>query len=153
MGGIKIPSEYFEYIVMALEIMLILLTAAFTFLSLLWFGQTLAKDFIHISGSGEGFAVTKEAIVELLDITLLTLIIIDVLQIVVARYTSSYDYLRIAVEVGMLSLLRELISVEIKKPDPIKVLSFAIAILMLFFVWLGLNRARVVDALKESLLK
>ncbi|ABU82165.1 hypothetical protein Igni_0985 [Ignicoccus hospitalis KIN4/I] len=138
---------------MALEIMLILLTAAFTFLSLLWFGQTLAKDFIHISGSGEGFAVTKEAIVELLDITLLTLIIIDVLQIVVARYTSSYDYLRIAVEVGMLSLLRELISVEIKKPDPIKVLSFAIAILMLFFVWLGLNRARVVDALKESLLK
>jgi len=153
LGGIKIPSEYFEYIVMALEIMLILLTAAFTFLSLLWFGQTLAKDFIHISGSGEGFAVTKEAIVELLDITLLTLIIIDVLQIVVARYTSSYDYLRIAVEVGMLSLLRELISVEIKKPDPIKVLSFAIAILMLFFVWLGLNRARVVDALKESLLK
>jgi len=145
-------SKYFEYIVMALEIMLIILTAFFTLLALIWFGQTLWKDFTMIE-HGEGFIITKEGIIELLDITLLTLIIIDVLQIVVARYTSAYDYLRVAVEVGILSLLRELISVEIKKPDPVKVISFAVAIFVLFVVWLGINRVRVVDALKERLLK
>ena len=145
-------SKYFEYIVMALEIMLIILTAFFTLLALIWFGQTLWKDFTMIE-HGEGFIITKEGIIELLDITLLTLIIIDVLQIVVARYTSAYDYLRVAVEVGILSLLRELISVEIKKPDPVKVISFAVAIFVLFVVWLGINRVRVVDALKGRLLK
>jgi len=145
-------SKYFEYIVMILEIMLIVLTAFFTLLALIWFGQTLWKDFTMVE-QGEGFMITKEGIIELLDITLLTLIIIDVLQIVVARYTSAYDYLRVAVEVGILSLLRELISVEIKKPDPIKVISFAVAIFILFVVWLGINRVRVIDALKERLLK
>jgi len=147
-----VKGKYFEYIVMVLEVMLIILTAFFTLLALIWFGQTLWKDFMMVE-QNKGFVITKEGIVELLDITLLTLIIIDVLQIVVARYTSAFDYLRVAVEVGILSLLRELISVEIKKPDPLKILSFAVAIFVLFVVWLGINRARVVDALKQRLLE
>jgi len=149
---VLIKGKYFEYIVMVLEIILIILTAFFTLLALIWFAQTLWKDFTMIEQE-QGFLITKEGIIELLDITLLTLIIIDVLQIVVARYTSAYDYLRVAIEVGILSLLRELISVEIKKPDPIKVISFAVAIFILFIVWVGINRARVVDTLKERLLK
>ncbi|NPA84504.1 MAG: hypothetical protein GXO07_00680 [Crenarchaeota archaeon] len=152
MAEVLIKGKYFEYIVMVLEIILIILTAFFTLLALIWFAQTLWKDFTMIEQE-QGFLITKEGIIELLDITLLTLIIIDVLQIVVARYTSAYDYLRVAIEVGILSLLRELISVEIKKPDPIKVISFAVAIFILFIVWVGINRARVVDTLKERLLK
>ncbi len=144
-----IPSKYFEYMVTSLEILLILLTAAFTLLALIWFGISIYKDAKLIAT--EKFS--KEIVVKLLDITLLTLIIIDVLQIVVARYTSTYDYLRVAVEVGILSMLRELISVEIRKPDPIKIISFSIAILILFFVWLGLNRVKVIDALKQRLLE
>ncbi len=144
-----IPSRYFEYIVTVLEILLILLTAAFTLLALIWFGLSLYKEVGAITS--EQFS--KEVVIKLLDITLLTLIIIDVLQIVVARYTSTYDYLRVAVEVGMLSMLRELISVEIRKPDPIKIISFSIAIFILFIVWLGLSRIKVVDALKQRLLE
>ncbi len=152
MSGWSVPAKYFEYVVMILEIMLIILTAFFTLLALIWFGQTLWKDFTMVE-KGTGFIITKEGIIELLDITLLTLIIIDVLQIVVARYTSAYDYLRVAIEVGILSLLRELISVEIKKPDPFKIISFSVAILILFVVWLGINRARVVETLKQRLLE
>ena len=144
-----IPSKYFEYIVTALEILLILLTAIFTLLALVWFGLSLYREVGAITT--EQFS--KEVVIKLLDITLLTLIIIDVLQIVVARYTSTYDYLRVAVEVGMLSMLRELISVEIRKPDPIKIISFSIAIFILFIVWLGLSRIKVVDALKQRLLE
>ena len=144
-----IPSRYFEYIVTALEILLILLTAIFTLLALVWFGLSLYRELGAITS--EQFS--KEVVIKLLDITLLTLIIIDVLQIVVARYTSTYDYLRVAVEVGMLSMLRELISVEIRKPDPIKIISFSIAIFILFIVWLGLSRIKVVDALKQRLLE
>ena len=144
-----IPSRYFEYIVTVLEILLILLTAVFTLLALIWFGLSLYKEVGAITS--EQFS--KEVVIKLLDITLLTLIIIDVLQIVVARYTSTYDYLRVAVEVGMLSMLRELISVEIRKPDPIKIISFSVAIFILFIVWLGLSRIKVVDALKQRLLE
>ena len=144
-----IPAKYFEYIVMVLEVLLILLTAVFTLLALVWFGMSIFHEAIMLSHS----QFDKEIVIKLLDITLLTLIIIDVLQIVVARYTSAYDYLRVAVEVGMLSMLRELISVEIRKPDPTKILSFSVAILILFFVWLGLNRVKVVDALKQRLLE
>ncbi len=128
---------------MTLEVLLILLTAGFTLLSLLWFGTTLYHDVFNIEKLG------KEVIVKLLDITLLTLIIIDVLQIVVARYTSSYEYLRVAVEVGILSMLRELISIEIKKPDPWKIISFSIAILILFIVWVGLSRSKVIEAIEK----
>ncbi len=144
-----IPSRYFEYIVTVLEILLILLTAVFTLLALIWFGLSLYKEVGAITS--EQFS--KEVVIKLLDITLLTLIIIDVLQIVVARYTSTYDYLRVAVEVGMLSMLRELISVEIRKPDPTKIISFSVAIFILFIVWLGLSRIKVVDALKQRLLE
>ncbi len=144
-----IPAKYFEYIVMALEVLLILLTAIFTLLALVWFGMSIFHEAAMLSTH----QFDKEIVIKLLDITLLTLIIIDVLQIVVARYTSAYDYLRVAVEVGMLSMLRELISVEIRKPDPTKILSFSVAILILFFVWLGLNRIKVVDALKQRLLE
>ena len=144
-----IPAKYFEYIVMVLEVLLILLTAIFTLLALVWFGMSIFHEAAMLSTH----QFDKEIVIKLLDITLLTLIIIDVLQIVVARYTSAYDYLRVAVEVGMLSMLRELISVEIRKPDPTKILSFSVAILILFFVWLGLNRIKVVDALKQRLLE
>lgn len=141
----KKHEQFFEYLVMGLEIILILLTAGYTFLALLWFGTTLYHDFLTIN------EISKEVIVKLLDITLLTLIIIDVLQIVVARYTSSYEYLRVAVEVGILSMLRELISIEIKKPDPWKIIAFSIAIFILFMVWIGLGRSRIVEAIEKRL--
>jgi uncharacterized membrane protein (DUF373 family) len=130
---------------MCLEILLILLTAGFTLLSLFWFGTTLYHDVFKIK------EINKDIIVKLLDITLLTLIIIDVLQIVVARYTSSYEYLRVAVEVGILSMLRELISIEIKKPDPWKVIAFAVTIFILFVVWVGLSRSKVIEAVEKRL--
>ncbi len=140
-------EKVFEYLVVSLEVFLIILTAGYTLLALVWFGTTLYHDFVTLN------ELSKEVIVKLLDITLLTLIIIDVLQIVVARYTSSYEYLRVAVEVGILSMLRELISIEIKKPDPWKIIAFSVAIFILFIVWIGLGRSRIIEAIDKRLSK
>ena len=138
-------GKLFDYIVMSLEILLIILTSVFTLISLIWFALTTYHDLTNIG------ALTKEKVIDLLDMALLTLIIIDVLQIVVARYTSSYEYLRVAVEVGMLSMLRELISVEIKKPDPWKIVSIGIVVFILFVIWVGLSRSKVIEALEKRL--
>ncbi|WP_075050163.1 phosphate-starvation-inducible PsiE family protein [Ignicoccus islandicus] len=141
----KEGSKIFEYIVMSLEILLVLLTSIFTLISLLWFALSMYHDLMDLK------SLDKTKVVELLDIALLTLIIIDVLQIVIARYTSTYEYLRVAVEVGMLAMLRELISVEIKKPDPWKIVSIGIVVFILFVVWIGLSRSKVIEALEKRL--
>ena len=140
MGG-DVSRNIFERIVVLLEMLLIGVTAAFTLLSIIWFAVTLATEYAHL---GEKGFVAKEGILELLDVVLLTLIVLDVLQIVIARYTSPYAYLRVVFEVGILSLVRELISVEVKKPDPAKILSFSIAIFLLFIMWFTMVRNREV---------
>ncbi len=131
--------KLFEQVVVLLEILLIVVTAAFTLFSIIWFAITLGTEYIHL---GEKGIVPKDVILELLDVVLLTLIVLDVLQIVIARYTSPYAYLRVVFEVGILSLVRELISVEVKKPDPAKILSFAVAIFLLFIMWMTMIRSR-----------
>lgn len=87
----------------------------------------------------------KTSVLEILDITLLLLLAIDILRTLLTGVVRRRFPIRIVVEAAMLAALREIISVEIRHLDWLMLLSLGIVFLILSAVWLRLGRIEAAD--------
>ena len=123
-------ESIFKSIVEILEIILAVFLASVIIIASARLANLIYLDLIkpeHLS---------KESILELLDIILLLVLSIDILRTLVTAVVRRQFPIRIVIEAAMLAVLREIISVEIRKLDYKMILSLAIVFLILAFVWL-----------------
>jgi len=80
--------------------------------------------------------IDKEAILHSLDIALLLILSVDILRTLITAIRARFLPIRIVVEAAMIAVLRELISIEIRRLDYMMVLTLTIAIVGLGIVWI-----------------
>lgn len=134
MGAEECPREregnFFKSIIEVLEVILAVFLAAVIIIASARLANLIYVDLI------EANELSKESILRLLDIILLLVLSIDILRTLVTAVVRRQFPIRIVIEAAMLAVLREIISVEIRKLDYKMILSLAVVFLILAFVWL-----------------
>ncbi len=123
-------TQIFRGVVEALELALALLLAATIILA----SGKLISLIYHDTALDS--SVSKENVLEVLDLILLLVLAIDILRTLVTAVMRRRFPIRIVVEAAMLAILREIISVEIRHLDWLMLLSLAIVFLILAVTWI-----------------
>jgi len=95
--------------------------------------------------------LSKNLVLEVLDMILLLVLAIDILRTLLTAVVRRQFPIRIVIEAAMLAVLREIISVEIRKLDWLMLLSLAIVFLILALTWIKIGVMERRGQLQEAL--
>jgi len=123
-------AEVFRGIIEVLEITLAVLLAATIVLAAVRLAGLIYYDLVAAD------SIKKSNVLEVLDLILLLVLAIDILRTLVTAVIRRQFPIRIVIEAAMLAVLREIISVEIRKLDWTMLISLSIVFLILAVVWL-----------------
>ncbi len=138
----------FRGIIEVLEIALAVLLAVTVVLAAARLVGVIYRDLIEVP------EMAKSNILEILDLILLLVLSIDILRTLVTAVIRRAFPIRIVIEAAMLAVLREIISVEIRKLDWPMLIALAIVFLILALVWMMIGvmekRGQIEEALGEQ---
>ncbi len=144
-GECERGAEVFRGIIEVLEIALAVLLASTIVLASARLVGVIYDDLIKPE------EIAKSQILEVLDLILLLVLAIDILRTLVTAVVRRQFPIRIVIEAAMLAVLREIISVEIRKLEWPMLVSLAVVFLILAVVWLVMGvmekRGQVQEAL------
>jgi len=140
-------AEIFRGIIEVLEITLAVFLAATIVLAAVRLAGLIYYDLVAAE------TIEKNNVLEVLDLILLLVLAIDILRTLVTAVIRRQFPIRIVIEAAMLAVLREIISVEIRKLDWTMLVSLSIVFLILALVWLVIGvmekRGQVQEALGD----